>query len=33
MRDILPAGALNVVTGSGAVAGEALVTHPDVKKV
>jgi acyl-CoA reductase-like NAD-dependent aldehyde dehydrogenase len=29
----LPAGVLNVVTGTGAVAGEALVTHPHVRKI
>jgi succinate-semialdehyde dehydrogenase/glutarate-semialdehyde dehydrogenase len=29
----LPAGVFNVVTGSGSVAGEALVTHPLVRKV
>jgi succinate-semialdehyde dehydrogenase/glutarate-semialdehyde dehydrogenase len=29
----LPPGVLNVVTGTGAVAGEALVTHPHVSKV
>ncbi len=29
----LPPGVLNVVTGTGAVAGEALVTHPLVRKV
>ncbi|MEV6313681.1 aldehyde dehydrogenase family protein [Streptomyces sp. NPDC051776] len=29
----LPAGAFNVVTGSGASAGEALVAHPDVDMV
>jgi betaine-aldehyde dehydrogenase len=29
----LPHGTLNVVTGSGDVAGEALVSHPDVKKI
>ena len=29
----MPAGVLNVVAGSGERAGEALVTHPDVRKV
>jgi len=29
----LPAGVLNVVTGTGAEAGEAMVTHPQVRKV
>ena len=29
----IPAGVLNVVTGRGPVAGEALVTHPDVRMV
>ncbi|HEY2603055.1 MAG TPA: aldehyde dehydrogenase family protein [Thermoleophilaceae bacterium] len=29
----LPAGVVNVITGSGPEAGEALVTHPDVRKV
>ncbi|MEU6079210.1 aldehyde dehydrogenase family protein [Streptomyces sp. NPDC047108] len=29
----LPAGAFNVVTGSGAAAGEALVAHPDVDMI
>jgi succinate-semialdehyde dehydrogenase/glutarate-semialdehyde dehydrogenase len=29
----LPAGAFNVVTGSGSVTGTALVTHPDVRKI
>lgn len=29
----LPAGALNVVTGSGVALGEALVNHPDVAKI
>jgi 1-pyrroline dehydrogenase len=31
--DILPAGVLNVVTGDGAHAGDALVRHPDVAMV
>src|SRR3954471_1256174 len=29
----LPAGVLNVVTGAGAVTGEALATHPGVRKI
>ena len=29
----LPPGVLNMVTGSGEVAGEALVSHPEVKKI
>jgi len=29
----LPAGAFNVVSGSGSVTGTALVTHPDVRKI
>lgn len=33
MSDILPPGVVNVVTGYGADVGEALVTHPDVRKV
>lgn len=33
MADIIPAGVINVVTGFGADVGEALVTHPDVRKV
>ncbi|MGO4145673.1 aldehyde dehydrogenase family protein [Paenarthrobacter sp. YAF11_1] len=31
--DILPAGVLNVITGWGAEAGDALVTHPDVPRL
>jgi aldehyde dehydrogenase (NAD+) len=31
--DLLPAGVLNVITGRGSVAGEALVQHPGVSKV
>jgi 1-pyrroline dehydrogenase len=31
--DILPAGVLNVVTGDGVPAGEAIVKHPDVRMV
>jgi acyl-CoA reductase-like NAD-dependent aldehyde dehydrogenase len=33
MADILPPGVVNVVTGYGAGVGEALVTHPEVRKV
>lgn len=33
MADLLPPGVVNVVTGYGADVGEALVTHPDVRKV
>lgn len=33
MNDIIPPGVVNVVTGFGANVGEALVTHPDVRKV
>jgi aminobutyraldehyde dehydrogenase len=31
--DILPAGVLNVITGDGVPAGEAIVKHPDVRMV
>jgi betaine-aldehyde dehydrogenase len=31
--DIFPPGVLNVVTGYGAVAGDALVAHPDVRRL
>jgi len=33
VADILPAGVINVLTGYGASVGEALVTHPAVRKV
>lgn len=32
-QDFLPAGVLNVLTGYGAEAGEALINHPDVAKL
>jgi aldehyde dehydrogenase (NAD+) len=32
-RDAVPEGVINVVTGRGKVAGHALTTHPDVRKV
>jgi len=32
-RPVLPAGVLNVVTGTGDVAGDRLVTHPDVPRI
>src|SRR3546814_13764659 len=33
MADCLPPGVVNAVTGYGADVGEALLTHPDVRKV
>lgn len=33
MADVIPPGVVNVVTGYGADVGEALVTHPNVRKV
>jgi 2-formylbenzoate dehydrogenase len=33
LADVLPPGVLNVVTGHGAVAGDALVRHPDVRRI
>lgn len=33
MADLLPPGVLNVITGYGPNVGEALVTHPNVRKV
>jgi len=33
LRDVLPPGVLNIVTGDGPVLGDALVRHPDVKRI
>ena len=33
IRDLLPPGVVNVVTGLGAEVGEELVSHPDIRKV
>lgn len=33
LADVIPPGVLNIVTGDGAVAGDALVRHPDVKRI
>ena len=33
LRDVLPPGVLNVVTGDGVPVGERIVTHPDVRLV
>ncbi|MEA4922961.1 MAG: aldehyde dehydrogenase family protein [Eubacteriaceae bacterium] len=32
-QDILPAGVLNIVTGRGAETGQAVLDHPDIKKL
>jgi betaine-aldehyde dehydrogenase len=32
-QEVLPPGVVNIVTGLGAVAGDALVRHPDVKRL
>lgn len=32
-RDILPPGVMNIVTGLGAEAGDAIVRHPDIKRI
>lgn len=33
LRDVVPPGVLNIVTGDGPVLGDALVRHPDVKRI
>lgn len=33
LKDVFPPGVLNLVTGSGSVVGDALVRHPDVKRI
>lgn len=33
VKDVLPPGVVNIVTGSGAVAGDALVRHPGVRRL
>lgn len=33
LKDVVPPGVLNIVTGSGSVVGDALVRHPDVKRI
>ena len=33
LKDVLPAGVLNVVTGKGSKAGQYLLDHPDIKKL
>lgn len=32
-RDALPAGLFNIVTGKGSVAGDAIVRHPEIKRI
>ena len=32
-RDCLPAGVFNIVTGQGATTGDAIVRHPDIKRI
>jgi betaine-aldehyde dehydrogenase len=32
-RELVPAGVVNIITGHGATAGDALVRHPDVRRV
>jgi 2-formylbenzoate dehydrogenase len=33
LRDVLPDGALSVVTGQGSAAGRALVAHPEIRRI
>lgn len=33
INEILPAGVINIVTGSGAVVGNAILHHPDISKI
>ncbi len=33
LREVFPPGVLNVVTGDGPITGDALVRHPDVKRI
>ncbi len=33
LRDVVPPGVLNILTGEGPVVGDALVRHPDVKRI
>lgn len=33
LKDVFPPGVLNIITGEGRTAGEALVRHPDVKRL
>ena len=32
-REALPAGVFNIITGTGATAGDAIVRHPDIKRI
>ncbi|MBN9888156.1 aldehyde dehydrogenase family protein [Salipiger abyssi] len=32
-REVMPAGVINILSGSGAEAGDALVVHPEVKRI
>ena len=33
IKDIIPPGVINVITGSGRTAGEALINHPGIRKI